>query len=111
VFTSNPNPNPTLKEKTYSNVFQSIPIMARPSQASASSNPTRGRTRQAAKEIEVVAVEAADAPTQRVYLRRPNTKTSPQTPKTPSGTAKKRSSRSAPQEQPEEEVEAEDEHT
>lgn len=86
--------------------------MARPSQASASSNPKKtGRTRQAAKEIEVVAVEAADAPTQRVVSRRPNTKTSPQTPKTPSGPAKKRTSRSAPQELPEEEVEAEDDHT
>ena len=86
--------------------------MARPSQASASSQPTRSslRTRQAGTEIEVVGVEAADAPTQRVHLRRQNTRTSPQTPKTPSGSAKKRTSRSVPQQQPEE-VEPEDEHT
>ena len=86
--------------------------MARPRQVPPSiQRPTRssGRKRQGAKEVEVVRVEAADAPTQQVQSRRKNTRTTSQLPKTPDGAAKKRSVRSVPQENPEEEAEGEDE--
>ena len=86
--------------------------MARPAQASPSTQRSKrstGKKRQVANEIEVVVVELADAPTQRVVSRRQNAKTTSQSPKTPNRSARKRGSRSVPQEEVEEEVEAEDE--
>ena len=87
--------------------------MARASQAAASTQRlTRSSVRksQGTKEIEVAGIEATEAPTQRVRSRgRPKPAKPSQQQKTSNGAAKKRASLSVPQEEPEEELEAEEE--
>jgi hypothetical protein len=84
--------------------------MVRAKQAPPSSQrPTRSSGR-VAEEVEVVDIEAADAPTQRLRSLRKNTRKTSQLPKT-SNVAKKSALRPAPPKEPEEEVESEDEQT
>ena len=87
--------------------------MARAKQAPSStqrSMRSSGRKSQAPKEVEVVGIEAAEAPTQRIRSKRqPKPAKSSLRPKTSNGAAKKRAPRSVPREEPQEELEVEDE--